>query len=207
MEIDMDVPIDVKVQCSDGDFGKSTAAILRPNNEEITHLVVSDNGFPTTEHLVPVDQIMESSPDHIMLKCTRDDLSQMPIFDKMEFIPSDLSVHSGSPYMMWPYYTAASTMEIENQHIPVDELAIRRGSKVEAADGHVGRVDEFLISPENNITHLIMREGHLWGKKEVTIPVNEIDHFIENTVFLKLSKQDIERLPTIPVRRSRDKVR
>jgi len=65
----------------------------------------------------------------------------------------------------------------------------------------VGRVDEFLVNPANNrISHLVLREGHLWGKKDVTIPVNEIDRFEDNTVYLKLNKEEIENLPTIPRR-------
>jgi hypothetical protein len=63
-------------------------------------------------------------------------------------------------------------------------------------------VDEFLINPDNDrITHLIMREGHLWGQKDVTIPVSPIDHYKDGTVYLKLRKKAIEKLPTIPVER------
>jgi uncharacterized protein YrrD len=90
----------------------------------------------------------------------------------------------------------------EHEHIPAGEIAIRRGTPVEATDGQVGKVDEFLVDPENDIiTHLVLREGHLWGKKDVTIPVSEIDRLGEEAVYLKLDKEAIEELPTIPVRR------
>ena len=66
----------------------------------------------------------------------------------------------------------------------------------------VGRVDEFLVDRETeHITHLVLREGHLWGQKDVTIPVSEIERIEEDTVYLKLDKEEIERLPSIPVRR------
>ncbi len=75
---------------------------------------------------------------------------------------------------------------------------------MEASDGHVGRVDEFLIDPDtDNITHLVLREGHLWGKKDVTIPVSQIDHYKENIVYLKLNKQAIDDLPVIPIHRGK----
>ncbi len=69
--------------------------------------------------------------------------------------------------MLWPYVTPeAYDITLENEHIPVDELAIRRGASVEATDDRLGRVDEFLINPINDtITHLVLREGHLWGQK------------------------------------------
>jgi hypothetical protein len=60
------------------------------------------------------------------------------------------------------------------------------------------------VNPTNgHITHLMLREGHLWGQKDVTSPVSEIDHFEKDTVYLKLDKHSIEALPTIPIRRSR----
>jgi hypothetical protein len=122
----------------------------------------------------------------------------------MEFVPSDLAAYMGSGYRMWPFYPpAAFYAPVEAEHIPAGELTIRRGSGVEATDGRVGRVDEFLIdAADDHITHLVMREGHLWGQKDITIPVSQIDHYSENTVFLKLAKQDIEKLPAIPIRRS-----
>ena len=93
-------------------------------------------------------------------------------------------------------------MPLEHEHIPAGEVVIRRGTPVKATDGEVGKVDEFLVDPENNnISHLILREGHLWGKKDVTIPVSEIDKIAEDGVYLKLDKEAIETLPTVPVRR------
>jgi sporulation protein YlmC with PRC-barrel domain len=63
----------------------------------------------------------------------------------------------------------------------------------------VGRVDEFLVDPENeHITHLVMREGHLWEQKEVTIPVSAIARVEEDAVYLKLDKASIEALPAVP---------
>ena len=200
----MDISINAKVSCSDGPCGKSTCVILKPTTQEITHLVVSNDLFPETDYLVSLDHVMESTPNRIQLNCSREELAKMPIFNTVEFVPSDLSGFSGGQYMMWPYYApAAPFMPLEKEHIPADELAIRRSAGVEAVDGHVGRVDEFLINPSNDhISHLVLREGHLWGQKDVTIPMSQIDHFENNTVYLKLNKQEIEKLPGISIRHS-----
>jgi len=73
---------------------------------------------------------------------------------------------------------------------------------VEASDGRIGRVDEFLVDPvTGQISHLILREGHLWGKRDITIPVSEIERIEDDSVHLKLDKQSIEALPAVPVRR------
>jgi hypothetical protein len=63
-------------------------------------------------------------------------------------------------------------------------------------------VDEFLVDRETeHITHLVLREGHLWGQKDVLIPVSEIAHVDEERVYLTLSKAEVADLPTAPLRR------
>lgn len=200
----MDISINAKVSCSDGPCGRTTHVIIKPTTEEITHLVVSNEAFPETEYLIPIDQVAESTSDHIQLMCSSNELLKMPIFDEMEFVPSNLTGFIGNPYMMWPFYVpAAASITLEREHIPADELAIRRGARVEAADGPIGSVNEFLIDPGNDhITHLVVHEGHLWGQKDVTIPMSQIDHYRDNTVHLKLNKEDVKKLPSIPVEHS-----
>ena len=109
----------------------------------------------------------------------------------------------GSMYYI-PYVTPEKTvqMHVVNQQIPPGELAVRRGTRVEATDGYVGHVDEFVVNPENgHITHLVMREGHLWGQKDVIIPLSAMGKTRDDTVFLNLDKHQIESLPTFPVNR------
>jgi hypothetical protein len=203
----MDISINARVRCSDGPCGQSLYVILKPTSEEITHLVVSNDSIEEIEYMVPVDHITDGTPNEVRLNCSTDELSEMPVFDKVEYIPTMAAGLNGTPYAMWPYYyPVSSKIPLEKNHIPADELAIRRGARVEAADGPIGSVDEFLIDPGNDvITHLVMREGHLWGQKDVTIPVSQIDHYQGNTVYLKLKKQAIEQLPALPVRRYRAK--
>jgi sporulation protein YlmC with PRC-barrel domain len=82
--------------------------------------------------------------------------------------------------------------------IPLGELAVRRSARVKATDGYVGRVDEFLVDPTTrHITQLVLRERHLWGRREVIVPVSEIDRIREDVVYLKLDKQAIESLPAV----------
>jgi len=199
----MDIPINAKVSCSDGPCGESTRVLLKPTTEEITDLVVESNeSFPETEYMVSINMVIEGTPDQIRLNCSSDELSKMPVFDKVDFVPS-LAGYIGSPYMIWPFYAhKAFDITLVKEHIPADELTIQRGARVKATDGYVGRVDEFLIDPGVGcITHLVMREGHLWGQKDVTIPVSQIDHYEDNIVYLNLNKPAIEKLPYIPVRR------
>lgn len=208
----MDIPVGVEVHCSDGLCGRSTYVLIDPVRKEVTHLVVKEAKSPHEERLVPVEAISETAPDVILLHRSRDELSEMDPFVQTEYIREEMSdleyvptrwVGVG-PYVVWPYAVPdwTHTVAVEHKRIPIGELAIRRGTVVEAADGRIGHVDEFLVDPENeHITHIVMREGHLWGKKDISIPVSEIDHIEEDVVSLKLTKNEIAALPAIPVRR------
>jgi hypothetical protein len=50
-----------------------------------------------------------------------------------------------------PYVTPERIVQVlvEHRQIPQGELSVRRGTRVEATDGYVGHVDEFVINPEN----------------------------------------------------------
>jgi hypothetical protein len=51
------------------------------------------------------------------------------------------------------------------------------------------------------ITHLILREGHLWGQRDVAIPLVLIDRMEENVVQLNVNKKSVGELPTLTVQR------
>lgn len=197
----MDIPINAEVHCADGLCGHSTYVVLNPITREITHLVVKEHHAPHTEVLVPIELVAESTPHAINLDCTRERLDKMDPFIKTEFVQSEVPGFIMDPYMMWPYYMPEKRFfTLEHEQIPPGELAVRRGAHVEATDGHVGRVDGFLVDPKNeHITHLVLREGHLWGHKDVTIPVSQIDHLEEGTVYLEMDKAGVENLPSIPI--------
>ena len=203
----MDIPINVDVLCAGELCGRSTCLIINPINTRITHLVVIENDFPYVERLVSVETILDSSPNSIQLRCNKAKLSDMEPFKETDFISAGQlksTLPYGAPYLIWPYSIYEATpMLFEYEHIPAGEVVIRRGTPVKAADGQVGKVDEFLVDPKNDIiTHLVLREGHLWGKKDVTIPVSEIDRIADDAVYLKLGKEFVATLPTVPVRRN-----
>jgi sporulation protein YlmC with PRC-barrel domain len=200
-KMEIDIPIGAEVTCSDGPCGKIICVILNPLTDRVTHLVVQEKKFLQGEYLVPIEQVLKSSPTSVYLLCKTSDLEGMKPFKETDFIPN-ISVDGSIPSLLWPYNAPNfGVILLEHEHIPQDELAVRRGARVVATDGEVGRVDEFLIDPDNEkITHLILREGHLWDQEDVTIPVAQIERIEEDAVYLKLDKNAIEVLPKIPLR-------
>jgi len=207
----MDIPLNAEVKFTDDTHGRSICIIINPIHNEITHLVVETKGILGLEYMVPIDRIISSTPHQIQLRCTHKDLVNMESFVSSQFVgPEDSeyryyqSISEIEDGYHWPYTTQEDYgMYVGIEQIPHDELGIHRGAHVEATDGRIGRVDEFIVHPENNyISHLVLREGHLWGKKDVTIPVTDIKRIADDVVYLKLDKQTIKHMPSIPVRRS-----
>jgi sporulation protein YlmC with PRC-barrel domain len=207
----MDIPVNAEVHCADGRCGRSTYVILNPTTEQITHLVVKAVEPPHTEFLVPVSLVVRTAPDRIWLECTAQELAGMEPFVDTEYIQAQLPEAAQPPtsymqgqYLMWPYFVPdlEQYVPVERKHIPPHERAVHRGTQVVATDGHVGQVDEFLVDPAaGHITHLVLREGHLFGHRDVSIPVSEIERIDGDTVHLKLDKHAVGALPAIPVRR------
>jgi uncharacterized membrane protein len=81
-------------------------------------------------------------------------------------------------------------------------MAVRRGAVIEATDGFVGHLGEFLVDPESGqLTHLVLQEGHNWEKREISLPLSVVDQALENTIYLKLDKAGVAKLPAIPLKR------
>jgi hypothetical protein len=210
----MEIPLNVQVECMDGVCGRSIFVLIDPVADQVTHLVVKED-VSNTEYIVPVDFVAETIADTIRLRCSKAELEKMDPFmvtrvitdkvagSKFMYAGGATGIGAGAVYY-FPYVSAERTVyeSVKKQQVPPGELAVHRGTSVEATDGYVGKVDEFVVNPENgHITHLVMREGHLWGKKDVIIPVSAMGDTHEDTLFLKLTKLQIESLPNFPLHR------
>jgi sporulation protein YlmC with PRC-barrel domain len=104
--------------------------------------------------------------------------------------------------MLWPYAVPATGLLAESEQIPPGEMTLSRGASVEATDGRVGHVEEFLLDPDSGgITHIVIREGRLWGHRDIVIPVSQIGCIERDTVYLKMNKEAVGALPEIPIKR------
>jgi sporulation protein YlmC with PRC-barrel domain len=202
----MDIPLRVEVRCTDEICGKSTVIIVDPDTDTVTHFVVQVSGG---SYLVPIDVITESAPDHIQLRWSKAELEAAEPFERLETLSADeqmmqMQAMSGSyvgysaggmPGEYMAPIPVSSTFEVEQ--IPEHERALHQGADVEATDGRVGQIDEFLIEPDTGkITHVVIRQGHIGTKKDVTIPVAEIDRIEDDVVYLKLDKDAVSQLPS-----------
>ncbi len=112
-----------------------------------------------------------------------------------------------------PYYSAAldvggypgefdSDVTVYYDRVPKGQVEVRRASAVISADDHsLGEVDGFVVDAEEHITHFVLERGHLWGRKEVTIPIGAVARVESDAVHIALSKDEVGALPAVRVGR------
>jgi sporulation protein YlmC with PRC-barrel domain len=83
--------------------------------------------------------------------------------------------------------------------VPLGEVEVRRGDPVQAADGEIGRVQGLVIDPRSHhVTHVLLQEGHLWGKKEVAIPIGTVTR-VDDGISVSLTRQQVQDLPPVDI--------
>jgi len=99
--------------------------------------------------------------------------------------------------MMPPIGIPATVTTVVYETVPVGETDVGPGERVHAIDGEIGRVLGFLVDPDDHrMTHVLLQEGHLWGRKKVAIPVSAVTG-VENGIRLNLTKEQVEDLPPV----------
>jgi sporulation protein YlmC with PRC-barrel domain len=88
--------------------------------------------------------------------------------------------------------------KVEEEQVPEGGVAVHPGTHVYATDGSVGIVEEVMMDPDTaQITHIVLRGGHWWGKKEVQIPISAVERGAGDAVYLNLDKKAIGQLPVL----------
>jgi sporulation protein YlmC with PRC-barrel domain len=205
--------IGAQVSGSDGPIGKLSRVIVDPVAEALTHLAVEPEHRPDLGRLVPLD-LVDASADGIRLRCTKAEFENLDPAEDTQIIPASDVYEGYGPgqigYM--PYYGlgggsmavpgiigtgALGPQVVATDSVPLGEVEIRRGDCVQATDGDIGRVQGLVIDPgSRHVTHVLLQEGHLWGKKEVAIPISAVAS-TRDGIQLSISKQQVHDLPPV----------
>jgi hypothetical protein len=213
------------IHCTDGVWGELTDLVIDPTTRRVTHLVVAPHHRHDLARLVPVQSAhaRSSSDGQIVLDYTAAEISELEPVQKSAYLRlgevpvEDPDWEVGVTDMLaLPYYGSLSGglgMPIEPlgvaehvteiyDRIPKDKVEIRRASSVVSSDDHLlGHVDGFVVGSDELISHIVLEQGHLWGKKDVTIPINAVAEIDNDEVNLTLSKDEVGQLDSVPVHR------
>jgi hypothetical protein len=196
--------------------------IVDPVAEKVTHLVVEPEHRRDPGRLVPLD-LIDGAAGEIRLRCTRAEFEQLDPAEERQFIPAT-SGYEGYGYGpgqvgQWPYYGLSGGMGVAglglgggigvgggtpsqvvtSDTVPLGEVDVCRGDRVHATDGEIGRVQGLVIDRgSGHVTHVLLQEGHLWGRREVAIPVSAVAGSVGG-IRLKIAKQEVQDLPPVGI--------
>lgn len=194
--------IGASVECEDGPCGVVSRVVVDPVRRAVTHLVVEPQHQHALARLVPVATAQVGEGGAVRLDCTIAELGALPHVQETEFLPSPgpWMGYPGDSILTWPYYASVPPMVV-HERLPPGEVEIRRGERIHAADGAVGRVEGVVVdaAAAHQITHVLVQEGHLWGKRDVAIPAGAVERIDEEGVHVSLAKDEIAELPEITV--------
>jgi hypothetical protein len=211
-----------EASCSDGAAGRVSRVIVDPVAEKVTHLVVEPEHRRDSGRLVPLD-LVDSAPAGIRLRCTRAEFEKLDPAEQSRFLPA-ISGYEDYGYGegqvdYWPYYRLGAGMGVAglglgggmgvgvgggtrarmvtSNTVPPGEVDMCRGDRVHATDGDIGRVQGLVIDPSSrHVTHVLLQEGHLWGRKDVAIPIGAVASTVGG-IHLTLAKQQVQDLPPV----------
>ena len=194
---------------TDGVCGEVTRVVVDPVARAVTHLVVEPKHRRDCGRLVPLD-LVDATTGEIRLRCTLAEFEELDPAEETQFLPGTPGYPGYDPEQVafMPYYGmggigmagAYVPMTVTYDAVPLDEVEVRRGEHVHATDGHIGRVQGLVIDPESHhVTHVLLQEGHVWGRKEVAIPISAVTG-VDDGIRLNLTKQQVQDLPPVDIR-------
>jgi sporulation protein YlmC with PRC-barrel domain len=182
-----------EARCADGPGGKVIRMIVEPATETVTHLVIEPRHRLGAGRLVPLD-LVDATADGIRLRCTVEEFGRLAAAEETELVDG-LTDGMALGALGAPMGTPAPLQAVVRDVVPLGEEDIERGEAVHALDGEIGRVEGLRVDPgDHRVTHVLLAEGHLWGRKEVAIPASAVTK-VENGIWLNLTKKQVEDLP------------
>jgi len=202
-----------RASCSDGLCGEVVRAILDPATKTVTHLVIEPKHRKADGRLVPVG-LVEAEAGEIRLRCSIAEFDRLEPSEEID-LAEGLDYAGGyGPDAVGGYGGVGSMgvggsasgmgigMDLGHQppivtsdNVPEGESEVARHERVHATDGGIGRLNGFAVDPaDHRVTYVLLREGHLWGRKEVAIPVSAVAS-VDDGIWLNLTKKQVEELP------------
>jgi sporulation protein YlmC with PRC-barrel domain len=179
-----------------------TQVVINPLDDTVTHLIVEPEHREGLGRLVPVGSV-SAARGHLDLSISRAEFDQLEIAEQTRFLPGSDGYPGYTPEEMLlnPYYGGNTTVPVTVDSLPLGEVAVRRGEDVHALDGRIGEVEGLIVDGRNHhVTHVLLKEGHLFARKEVAIPIGSVEKVDDYGVRLSVTKKEVADLPAVDLR-------
>src|SRR4051812_13866738 len=199
-------------------IGEVADVVIDPVSRRLTHVVVEANDGQA--RLVPASLVSGSEPDghELVMTCSKAEFDALRSILEFSYVSldefptsdgdSDVGVET---VISMPLYGAeefgdyagevGSSVGLAYHRIPKGEAEVRRSSAVISADGHqIGAACGFVLY-EDRVTHVVLERGHLWGTRDVTIPIDAVKSIATDELTLSIDKDEVSALPSVRVHR------
>jgi sporulation protein YlmC with PRC-barrel domain len=205
-----------KASCSDGHCGEVRRTILDPVAMTVTHLVIQPGHHGELGRLVPVE-LADVTAGEIRLRCTLAEFGRLDPAEETDLEEgADYGGGYGSAASVQGYGnvggmgvggsasgmgigmgTGHRTPLVVSHAVPLGKAEVSRHEHVHALDGEIGQVEGFAVDPaDHRVTHVLLREGHMWGRKEVAIPISAVTA-VDEGIRLNITKKQVGDLPPL----------
>jgi len=184
-----------RARCSDGHCGEVSRTILDPGTRTITHLVIQHKHRSWSGRLVPVN-LVDATGGEIMLRCTLAEFDQLEPSEEIEVADDGGGYGQAESLQEYGMGLGQRTPAYVSDNVPLGEAEVGRHESVHALDGEIGKVEGFVVDADRTVTHVLLQEGHLWGRKEVAIPVSAVTA-VDDGIRLNLTRQQVADLPPL----------
>jgi sporulation protein YlmC with PRC-barrel domain len=203
--------IGADASCTDGVCGEVTRVVVDPLARAVTHLVVGPKHRHGPGRLVPVG-LADATASQVRLRCTLAEFERLDPAEETQFLPGTGGYGAYGPdqVLCWAYYDLGSSpgmggnlvsvsQTVTYDSVPLGEVEVRRGEHVHATDGEIGKVQGLVIDRRSHqVTHVLLQEGHVWGRKDVTIPISAVTG-VEDGIRLNITKHQVQDLPPVDI--------
>ncbi len=204
--------IGADASCTDGACGRVSRVIVNPVAREVTHLVVDPKHRHGPGRLVPVD-LVDATMGQIRRRCTLAEFQMLRPAEETESVPDlDPTGHAHARVqkqlrlaggVVWPVRDPdgpKAPQEVTVDSVPFGEVEVHRELTVCATDGEIGQVQGLVVEPGgHHVTHVLLQEGHMRGRKEVAIPIGAVTKIGTLLIHLSLTKHQVKDLPPVDV--------
>jgi sporulation protein YlmC with PRC-barrel domain len=88
--------------------------------------------------------------------------------------------------------------QVTVDYVPSGAVDIHRELTVCATDGDIGQVQGLVVeSSGHQVTHVLLQEGHMRGRKEVAIPIDAVTKIGTLLIHLSLTRHQVKDLPPV----------
>lgn len=174
--------------------------ILDPVTRTLTHLVVRARKHPRMlDRLVPVALAETEAGGTMRLNCSADDFAKLDAAEEKHTV----SESSFGYYHIMAGGGVAPAMGrgevVIDETVPFAEVDVHRGDRVRASDGEIGHVEGLIIDrSDRRVTHVLLQEGHVWGRKRVAIPI-DAETKVAAGLEVGLTKNQVHDLPSVDI--------